>query len=422
MALNVSVTCSMFMSVSYATCRLHVKSANKELKECPDMENDSGVNKPKQQLYLQVANKVLEIIEDRKLRPHDPVPSEGELAKLFGVSRMTSKLALDQLVLKGLVYRLARRGTFLADGKNIVIHTTQPNELQQGSYPNECSKQIALIVPHMSDYTSRIIAAVENELRTRDFELVLKISKNQDDEDECLKSLVDRGIAGIILFPIGSHTCSDQVLRLKIEKIPNVIIDRIFYEIPIDCVYHDHYRGSYDMANYLIAKGHRDIGYTTNAFDSVTSRKERYQGYIQALLDNGISVKSEYIHFRKERCDPNRLNEYDHEQAEFILQHPEMSAIMCSDDQVAITTLFSALHLGISIPETLSIVGFSDTSLASLTPIPLTTVRQDTERLAYSAVDLLMKRVNKSKEQHMTIKINTNIIERKSVAEKTKKD
>lgn len=382
-------------------------------------EREHHQTKKKQQLYLQVAEKVLEIIETRQLQQHDPVPSEGELAKLFGVSRMTSKLALEQLVEKGIVYRLPRRGTFLS-GERQSNSSKQSESVVQNVVEKKEAKQIALIIPHMSDYTSRIIAAVEQELRKHQFELVLRITKDQQDEDECLQNLVNIGINGIILFPRGSRTCSDQVLRLKVEQIPNVIIDRIFREIPIDCVYHDHYQGSYEMAKYLIAKGHREIGYTSNAFENVTSREERYQGYVQALLDHGIAVKSEYIHFRKLSCDPNRLNEYDPEQGEFIRNNPHMTAVMCADDQVAIATLFSALHMEIPVPEKLSIVGFSDTYLSALTPIPLTTVRQDTEKLAAAAVKLLMKRVNRSKEQYLTIKIQTGIIERKSVFDRNR--
>ncbi len=381
------------------------------------MSPESTSNK-KQRLYLQIADKVLEIIESRGLQAHDPVPSEGELAKLFGVSRMTSKLALEQLAERGVVYRLPRRGTFLAGNRPEASHRGS-REAAQKAVDRKEYKLIALIVPHMSDYTSRIIAAVEREVRKQGYDLILKISKDQDDQDRCLQALVAMGISGVILFPWGSRTCSDQVLRLKMENVPSVIIDRVFHEIPIDCVYHDHFQGSYEMAKYLIAKGHREIGYSSNVIENITSRAERYQGYIQALLDHGIPVKSEYIHFRTGSCDPGRFHEYDPEQGEFIRNNPQMTAIMCADDQVAIATLFSALHLNIAVPEQLSIVGFSDTYLSALTPIPLTTVRQDTDRLAAAAVDLLMKRIRQSKEQHLTIKIQTNIVERKSVFDRS---
>lgn len=373
------------------------------------------------QLYHRVADQVIEIIQSRRLRPHDPVPSEGELAKLFGVSRMTSKLALQKLAEQGLVYRLPRRGTFLAE--------PQDGRITQGGFPlqdpeaapavEKRSGQIALIMPHLSDYTARIIAAAEAEVRKHGCDLILKMTKDCDDEELCLERLAEGGITGIILFPQGRKTCSDQVLRLKLQKLPLVIIDRIFHEVEIDCVYHDHYMGSYQMTKYLIGKGHREIGYTSNAIDHITSREERYQGYIQALLDHKIPVKYQNIHFRSVACNTSRIHERDPEQERFIQDNPHMTAIMCGDDHVAISTIYTALHMDIPVPDKLSIVGFSDIQLAAYIPIPLTTVRQDTERLARSAVDLLMKRVGSSNENPITIKIQTSIVERKSVLTRT---
>jgi DNA-binding LacI/PurR family transcriptional regulator len=368
------------------------------------------------QLYLKVAEEVIGIIRSRNLQPHDPIPSEGELAKLFGVSRMTSKLALERLSEQGLVYRLPRRGTFLAGrpGEAPDVGEIRKERPPEAPAAKE-STQIALILPHISDYTTKIIRATETEVRKHGFDLLLIISKDKDDEDRSLQKLVEGGIAGIVLFPQGRKTCSDHVLRLKLQNIPIVIIDRIFREVQIDCVYHDHYSGSYQMAKYLIDRGHREIGYTSNALENITSREERYQGYIQALLDHGIPVKNQHIHFRSVLCDPNRINERDPEQEGFLRDNPQMTAVMCGDDHVAISTLFTALHMEIAIPERLSVVGFSDIRLSALTPVPLTTVRQDTEKLARAATDLLMKRIQRSNEKPLTIKIQTSIVERKSV-------
>ncbi|MEY9094469.1 GntR family transcriptional regulator [Paenibacillus sp. RC84] len=381
------------------------------------MKNVQASKKPNL-LYLQIADKVIEIIRSRRLQPHDPVPSEGELAKLFGVSRMTSKLALEQLAEQGLVYRLPRRGTFLSGNQDGVLESgllsadkkALPSEIKE----KQCN-QIALIVPHLSDYTSRIIAAAEIEARKHDCDLILKISQSKEDEDRCLQRLVDGGISGIILFPQGRKTCSDQVLRLKLQQFPIVIIDRIFREVQIDCVYHDHYLGSYQMTRYLIEKGHREIGYTSNSIDNITSREERYQGYIQALLDHAIPVKNQSILFKSVPCNPSHINEGDPEQERFIHENPQMTALMCGDDHVAVSTLYTALRMGIPVPDKLSIVGFSDIQLSALAPIALTTVRQDTEQLAQSAFNLLMKRVKHSLEKQITIKIQTTIVERKSV-------
>ena len=48
-----------------------------------------------------------------------------------------------------------------------------------------------------------------------------------------------------------------------------------------------------------------------------------------------------------------------------------MTAIMCGDDHVAISTIHTALQMGIPVPEKLSIVGFSDIQLAAYIPTRL---------------------------------------------------
>lgn len=49
------------------------------------------------------------------LRPGDPLPSDAELSAQFGVSRMTARNAMQQLVEEGLAIRIPGRGTFVAE-------------------------------------------------------------------------------------------------------------------------------------------------------------------------------------------------------------------------------------------------------------------------------------------------------------------
>ncbi|SFP79994.1 GntR family transcriptional regulator [Caldicoprobacter faecalis] len=67
----------------------------------------------KKTLYSQVAEYLRNEILQNKLQPGDKLPTELELSKMFGVSRITSKRALDELAKENLIYRKKGQGSFV---------------------------------------------------------------------------------------------------------------------------------------------------------------------------------------------------------------------------------------------------------------------------------------------------------------------
>lgn len=68
-------------------------------------------------LYRQIANKIEEMIESGKLKPHDKLPSETSLSKALGVSRMTVRKAFEELERLGWIYRKVSLGSFVSSSK-----------------------------------------------------------------------------------------------------------------------------------------------------------------------------------------------------------------------------------------------------------------------------------------------------------------
>jgi len=66
-------------------------------------------------LYLQVRSWLDGQIASGKLKPHRRVPSERLLSERFGISRMTVRQALTEMVHDGLLYSRVGMGTFVAD-------------------------------------------------------------------------------------------------------------------------------------------------------------------------------------------------------------------------------------------------------------------------------------------------------------------
>lgn len=114
-------------------------------------------------LHYQLKQHLLEKIETGEWKPNDLIPSEQELQDTFGLSRITVRQALSDLVYEGLLIRERGRGTFVAPPKM----THSPDEhrgltefmLEQGIKPGwqviekgfvEANKEVAanLKLPH----------------------------------------------------------------------------------------------------------------------------------------------------------------------------------------------------------------------------------------------------------------------------------
>lgn len=67
--------------------------------------------------YYRLKESIRGIIEDRQLGEGDLIPSERELCEAHGVSRMTARQAVNELVNEGVLYREQGRGTFVAGAK-----------------------------------------------------------------------------------------------------------------------------------------------------------------------------------------------------------------------------------------------------------------------------------------------------------------
>jgi GntR family transcriptional regulator len=68
-------------------------------------------------LYFQMQTQLEQKIRSGELAVHDPLPGEAELSRIFGVSRMTSRQALQGLTADGFSYRERGRGTFVCAAK-----------------------------------------------------------------------------------------------------------------------------------------------------------------------------------------------------------------------------------------------------------------------------------------------------------------
>ncbi len=165
---------------------------------------------------------------------------------------------------------------------------------------------------------------------------------------------------------------------------PVVYLDFCAPEANMDAVLSNNMYGMSALTEYLIRRGHREIGFvgTLQATDSIN---DRFLGYCRALLRNGIPFRSDW-------CLDDRDTETG---STFEIRLPEQlpTAFVCNCDMTAAQMIAQLKKSGRRVPEDISVVGFDDYLPAGITTIPLTTWAADTEEMARLAVRTLIKRI-----------------------------
>ncbi|MFA9397585.1 MAG: LacI family DNA-binding transcriptional regulator [Clostridiaceae bacterium] len=186
------------------------------------------------------------------------------------------------------------------------------------------------------------------------------------------------------MIVMGLKKGEDKLLNEEVD-IPCVIFGKTEYDI--DCIDINNRKGMYDATKYLIDLGHKDIAFVKiNEYEDFST--ERFEGYVEALKDNNLQVKDEYI-FNSEN------NIYAGEQiGDKIFKTTKVSAIICSSDLLAIGVITSAKNLNIDIPKDISIIGFDGVYLNKMVIPHLTTVVQPVYDIGKNLAEVLLNRIN----------------------------
>lgn len=138
--------------------------------------------------------------------------------------------------------------------------------------------------------------------------------------------------------------------------------------------------------NYLRSLGHCKIGYLSSALEAYVYN-QRYQSFARVTsamgLPSGDTVMGSAFHVNV--CLSQHLPR---------LLKNGCTAIICSHDMLAHSTMFYCSELGLRIPEDISIMGYDDIPLCRFTAPPLTTIRQNRPALGKSAFYALSCQLN----------------------------
>jgi LacI family transcriptional regulator len=228
------------------------------------------------------------------------------------------------------------------------------------------------------------------------------ISENDENEEILPKVYYDNKIDGfIVLGQIHKGYCE----KIKSLGIPLIFLDFYDDSSDVDYVIMDNFYGAYEITNYLIRCGHKEIAFVGNVY-ATSSIQDRFLGYYKSLLENGIKLNTEYI-----------INDRD-EQGKFIpLEVPKKlpTAFVCNCDRIAYILINTLKEKGYNVPDDCSVVGFDNDIYALLSQPKITTMQVDIDNMAKTVAKIIVKKIKNTDKRYGRVLVVGKIIYRDSV-------
>ena len=272
-------------------------------------------------------------------------------------------------------------------------HNFTPNLLAESLRHSRVRPQkvIGVIIPQFTHfYFSSILSGIEQEASAHGYcILVAQSDEHYDREVHICKSFYEHKVCGVIVSQAKDTQRYEHFQELIDCGVPLVFYDRICTGINASRVVVDDYMGAFNAVTHLINTGCRRVAFYGSSMTLEIS-KNRYNGYHDALLKQGIQPKEEWIRI----CD----NRHDAESITPGILSEEIipDAFFAVNDDTAIGILYTAKRMGYRVPDDISICGFTNEHSAVACDPMLTTVEQRGVTVGEEAANILINQVEGS--------------------------
>jgi LacI family transcriptional regulator len=227
------------------------------------------------------------------------------------------------------------------------------------------------------------------EQAARDHGAVIVLANSDQDasrEAAYLDLFEEQRVRGVLITPRGDV---DERLRLLQGRgTPAVLVDRVSPASDIDSVSVDDISGGYQAVSHLIQTGRTRIAFIGGP-EELSQVTDRFEGARRAVAEHdGVSL--EYI-------PTDALTVLDGRGAADGIVDRNASdrpdAIFAANDLVAVGVLQGLMLMGsVSVPDEIALIGYDDIDFASATVVPLSSMRQPTQLIGRTAIELLIQR------------------------------
>lgn len=328
-------------------------------------------------LYLQITEDLRDKITG--LPADARIGSQSELARRYGVSLITVKKALADLIKDGLLYSRMGKGTYVAR--------------RQAEFRLSKTKAIGVVLRDLSSpFFSMIVKGVEEAASRHGYSILLSNSAGHAEREEHqIRHFIDLGVSGLVIASMThEYTATTTLRELHQGGFPYVMVSYI--EDPaIFRVGTDHYQGARMAIDHLVQCGYSRIGYVNGEQGNLVG-EERRRGYEDALASHRLSPAPQDQYRLRLRGEQNDYRSGREIGGQVAGRKDRPEALFVYNDLAALGLEHALLQHGVRIPGDIAVVGFDDIGPAEYALVPLTTVHQPAHEIGTTAMDVLLSR------------------------------
>lgn len=298
------------------------------------------------------------------------------VARLAGVSRATAARTFSAPE----KVREATRNKVYAASKTLGF---RPNYVAR-QLRTQSTRIIGVMLPTLSNPVfSEQLQAMENIARTGGYSLMVATTHyDPARESAVLENLLRQRVDGLVLT-VANAQASQCLEKLEQEALPVVLVHnpaagRRFVTVSVD-----NQQAMHQATRHLLTLGHTRIGMAAGPVQQSDRAQLRYQGYCQAMTDAGLAPLPLIEMAHHTRVDIDTLRPW--------LGAPQgLTALLCSNDLLALSAIGNLQRLGYRIPEQLSVVGFDGIALGEMVYPALCSVVQPQRELGTVAMESML--------------------------------
>jgi len=259
------------------------------------------------------------------------------------------------------------------------------------------TKTILLIASDISNaYFAEITKCISKECRANGYKLLLgDTDENPDIENEYLDIIREGMVDAAIVACHPSDDNVGQYLDLARGNFPLVFVDSAMIFPNVSRVIVDNAAGAEMILDYLVSKGHTNIGFVAHGSNEDHATYERQEGFAQGLIKHGLEVRPDNIVILEHAMEHDALVGT----GKLLEREDPPTAIFAFNDMVAIGCIASIKRHGLKVPEDVAVVGYDDVELGTLIDVPLTTVSIPKLEIAKRAVGVVLELIAQNSQE-----------------------